>query len=206
MANDFLREMPAYRYAETHYGDDLASVCSRELGDANRWTELVWLNNLVYPYLTDNPEQVTAGVILIGSLIKVPSPVNFVNDISDEGVLYESDCLLTNKLLTVDEFGDIAVASGVKNLVQQLSHRLNTPRGQLRRHPDYGCLIWRIQGTINGPTAGALGAAYVKSTLLSDYRVVNVPSSVAVITGDVIKMTATAEVVTGGTVDITAGS
>ena len=66
----------------------------------------------------------------------------------------------------------------------------------------YGCLVWRLQGAVNGPTAGMLGAEYVKATLLADYRVSRVDSSTAEIGGDAIRITARAVAIEGGIVDI----
>lgn len=200
---DFERQSPSYRLVETHHGDDLQAVAAREMGDANRWPELVWLNNLIHPYLTDHADRVTANVLLTGSLLRVPAPVGVYTDEAESGQVYERDLVLTKKLLSVDANGDYAIVAGVSNLTQQLSHRINTPRGQLRRHPEYGCLVWRLLGRVSGPVAGALGAQYVKAALLADYRVARVNRSVADVLGDTIKVTATAEAIEGGAVDLT---
>lgn len=200
--SDFEKVMPDYRLAETRFGDDLQAVAAREMGDANRWPELVWLNSLTYPYLTDDKARVNDTVLLNGSLIRVPAPVGVYTDTADRGQVYERDCKLTNKMLSDDGNGDFLVVAGAKNLTQQLQHRLNTPRGQARRHPEYGCMIWRMLGKVTGPTATMLGAQYVKSALQADYRVASVKSSVATASGDAILVTATAEAIAGGSVDL----
>ena len=198
--SEFERALPKYRLVETHHGDDLQAVAHRELGDANRWPELAWINELVYPYLTDDEARVAAGVLLNGSMLKVPAPTGFTEDKSSTEDVYERDCELRGKLLQVDEHGDFAVVAGVDNLTQQLRHAIDTPRGQARRHPEYGCLVWRLHGKVNGPMAGMLGAAYVKATLEADYRVVRAPSSQASIEGDVLRVAADAETLSGGTI------
>jgi phage baseplate assembly protein W len=200
--SEFERPRPNYRLVQTNWGDDLSSVANRELGDANRWPELIWLNELVPPYITNEASAVINGVILAGELIKVPSALGVYAESDTNGQVYERDCFLVNKLLQVDEFGDFAIVSGVDNLKQQLTHAINTPRGQLRRHPDYGCLIWRLQGTVNGPTAGILGAKYVKSTLLADYRISSVESASSDVDGDRVNITATAKAIEGSYIDI----
>lgn len=203
--SEFERERPSFRLVETQRGDDLQAVAAREMGDANRWPELAWLNELSHPYLTDDERRVSASVLLTGSLLRVPAPVGVVTDDADRGQVYERDCLLVGRQLTDNGDGDFAVVAGSDNLTQQLKHRINTPRGQARRHPDYGCLVWRLLGTVNGPLAGALGAQYVKSALLADYRVSSVQSAVADMQGDVVRVTAKAEAIAGGAVDVVAG-
>lgn len=204
--SEFERALPSYRLVKTHHGDDLQAVANRELGDENRWSELVWLNNLIYPYLTDNPDLVTPNVILTGQLLKVPAPKGVFTQEAETGQVYERDCQLHNKLLVADENGDLAIVAGVDNLKQQLKHRIDTPRGQLRRHPEYGCLVWRLKGTVTGPVAGALGSRHVRAALQADYRVSSVQSAVAVIVGDAVRITAKAEAIAGSSVDIVAGS
>jgi hypothetical protein len=67
-------------------------------------------------------------------------------------------------------------------------------------------MVWRILGLKNGPLAATLGAEYVKSTLLADYRVSNVSTAAAEAMGDSVKITAIAEALAGGAVQIRAGS
>lgn len=204
--SEFEREIPSYRLAKTHRGDDLQAVAHRELGNANRWVELVWLNRLSHPYLTDDENQVTTSVILTGSLIKVPAPKGVYTDDADQGRAYGRDVRIANGLLGADETGDVAIAAGVENLTQQLKHAIDTPRGQLRRHPGYGCLVHSLKGTVTGPLASAIGAQHVRATLKADYRVSAVKSSVAVAVGDSTRFTAKVEAIAGDSVDIVAGA
>lgn len=195
----FERQLPPTRLVQTHAGDDLQAVAHRELGDANRWPELVWINNLVWPYLTDDDRRVTEGVLLNGSTLKVPAPAGFTSTQAarnEQGTIYGTDCRLTRKLLGDDGEGDFDICGGVDNLKQQLKHLVDTPRGQARRHPEYGCLVWRMKGVINGPTAVALGAEYVRSALLTDYRVASVTQSQGSSRGD--DLSVQAEVVAVG--------
>lgn len=194
--------MPNVRLVRTHWGDDLQAVAARELGDANRWPDLVWLNGLVPPYITQDADAVGDAVLLAGDWIKIPAPAGtWVTD-EDRGQVFERDCAMSNKLLAVADDGDLLLVTGSANLTQQLRHRIDTPRGQLRRHPDYGCLLWRLLGTVNGPTAGALGTEYVKSALLAEYRVNRVLSATATIAGDRVQIEARAEAVDGQIIDL----
>lgn len=199
---EFEREMPSYRLAETHAGDTLQRVAAREMGDANRWPELVWINNLTSPYLTDTPAEASDTVLLTGSMIRIPAPTGVNTDATERAQVYERDCKMVKRRLTDDGNGDFAVVSGTDNLTQQLKHRIVTPRGQLVRHAEYGCLVWLLQGKVTGPAANLLGAQYVKAALQADYRVSSVTSSTAEVDGDATRITATAEAIAGGKVDI----
>ncbi len=202
----FERQLPAFRLVETYFDDTLPVIAARELGDANRWPELVWVNNLVPPYVTNDPRRVAPGVIFAGGFIKVPAPGGMRSTgASERGQVYERDCEMVGKLLQATNDGDFSVLSGADNLRQQLGHRVTTPRGQLTRHFEYGCMIYRLLGKTNGSTAARLGADYVKSALAADYRVKSVDSSVAEFSGDVIKITAKATAIEGGVVDIIQG-
>lgn len=199
--NEFLRALPPFRIVETHHGDDLQAVAHREMGDANRWPELVWINGLSFPYLTDDARRAGPSVLLTGSLIKVPAPAGLRTASAERGQVYERDIAVKNGMLIFDG-GDLAVVAGAENLRQQLQHRVATPRGQARRHPRYGCMVWRLLGTVNGPLAGMMGAQYVKSAVASDYRIAEVLSSHSEILGDVVRVMTRARAVDGGIVDL----
>lgn len=204
--SEFERQMPPFRLVESQFGDDLQAVAARELGDANRWPELVWINALVHPYITDDPDRAGPGVLLSGAFVRVPAPAGLtISNATDRGQVYERDCVMTGRLLQADESGDFAVVAGADNLRQQLSHRIATPTGQARRHPDYGCKIYRLVGRVNGPTAGMLGAEYVKASLEADYRVQRVDFSTASVAGDAVSIQAKATAIEGGVVDIVQG-
>lgn len=200
--SEFERQQPSYRLVETFHSDTLQDVAARELGNANLWPELIWLNRLTPPYLTDNASEVSATVLRNGSLIKVPAPKGVATEDAKTGQVFERDCQLVNKQLADDGLGDFAILAGVPNLKQQLTHRINTPRGQAKRHPDYGCLIWSLKGKVTGGTAAMLGAQYVKSTLEADYRISTVLRSEASIVGDVTRAIASAQTIAGSSVDL----
>lgn len=203
---EFDKPMPEYRLVQTHYGDTLQDVANRELGDENRWIELIWLNDLNYPYLTDDETEVTPNVMLNGSLLRVPAVSgvgNMTRNQSEPGQIYERDMLMVNRRLTLDENGDIAVTAGVANLGQQLRHRINTPRGQLRRHPEYGCRIHELRGKVNGPLAAHLAREYLKTAIKAEYRIARIVSVVGSSEGDVIRADAVGEAIAGDSIDLT---
>lgn len=198
----FERALPSYRLAQTHWNDDLQAVAARELGDSNRWPELVWVNSLAPPYITREESLAGPGVLLAGAFIKVPAPVGVFTDDGGRGQVYERDCAISDRLLQADAGGDISIVAGAENLRQQLQHRIDTPRGQARRNPEYGCLVHRLKGKRNGPTASMLGAEYVKSAVGADYRVARVEFSRGEVVGDAIRVTARAVAIEGSVVDL----
>ncbi|EAB4417288.1 hypothetical protein D7B12_17815 [Salmonella enterica] len=203
--SEFAMPLPDYRMAETHFGDTLQDVARRELGDENRWIELVWLNDLIMPYITDDEREANNRVILSGQLIRVPAPTGMVKitrDFDEPGQIYERDIRMVNRRLMLDESGDIAVVAGIKNLTQQLQHRINTPVGQLRRHPQYGCRIHELRGKVNGPLAAHLGAQYLKVAIKSEYRISSIRSLSASSEGDVIRAVAVGEAIAGDSIDL----
>ncbi len=204
---EFDQQMPTYRLVETHHGDTLQNVAMRELGDEKRWIELVWLNKLHWPYITDDPAEKGEQVILSGNLIRVPAPAG-VTPRSEEapGQVYERDIKMVNRRLVLDEFGDLAVVAGVDNLSQQLRHRINTPTGQARLHPQYGCRIHELRGKINGPLAAQLARDYVRTAIKAEYRIARIVSVVASSEGDVIRAEAVGEAIAGDRVDLTVKS
>lgn len=186
---NFEREIAGYRYAETLYGDDLRRIALREMGDAAFWIDIANLNGLLPPYLTDDPAQVRAGVLLSGSTILIPAPQLSAPLATDPTQVFGTDILLTDGRFSFVN-GDLATVSGGQNFLEALRHRLQTSKRELLFHPTYGCFVDLLIGRGSGPTTDQLAAFYVKSALLEDARVAEVVNCVAEISGDTIRITA----------------
>lgn len=202
----FDRELTGYRYASTNHGDTIQQIAFRELGDASRWAELVWINDLLPPYITDDPDKASGRVLLSGKQIVVPAvTAPSVAAEIDPYKVFETDCRLRSGLLESDGAGDFQIVEGRENLRQQLTHRIVTDKGALIYHPAYGCDVRRLIGVVNGPTAALLGEQYVTAALLSDFRVAEVTRSSAEVSGDRIAIDAEVRPISGRPVDIQVG-
>ncbi|WP_175787399.1 hypothetical protein [Burkholderia anthina] len=201
MTTPFDASLSGFRYVQTQYGDTLQDVAARELGDTSKWTLLISINNLVYPFLTDDPSSVTDGVILNGSYIVVPAPQP-ASETSDPDSVFCTDILLESDGSLGIENGDFATVSGTANLSQALNNAIGTDQGELKYHLGYGCLIRRYVGRVNGPTTGLLAAQAAKQTVAADPRISSVTSAIANVTGDVIPVRVVAKTVAGTNVPI----
>lgn len=195
------RPIYGFRFAEIQRGDTLQRIAARELGDAARWPDLVAYNSLVPPFVTDDATAAAVGVLVSGQFIRVPAPIAVADaDVSPAEVFGLDVRLAKGRLEVVN--GDFAVASGVENLKQALQHRVDTERGELIFHADYGSLVRRVLGSVNGPTAGILAAEYTKAALLDDTRVSSVSSASTRVTGDAVIVTAEVIPITGKAIDV----
>lgn len=192
-------QAPNIRFAEIRYGDDLRVISLRELGTAERWLEIANLNGLRHPYIASSASD---GVLAYGDMIQIPSPVSTVSANNDPVGVFGVDILVRGGNLAVSESGDLEIVAGVPCLVQALRHHVSVDKRELAFHPEYGCYVRSILGRSNGPTAGQLAAFYVKSALMEDSRVDAVPSCVAEVVGDQIRVTATVNPITGRPVDL----
>lgn len=204
MTTEFDRDLYGYRFAETVRGDTLQAIAARELGDAARWTDLVSYNNLVPPFITDEPSEAGPGVVLTGEQILVPAPAPAVNSTTDPDKVFEIDIQVSADGELLASGGDFSTVGGPNNLVQAIKHRIETERGELIFHQDYGSDIRRLIGAVNGPTASTLAAQYAKAAVQSDPRINSVTSATASVSGDVVSVTIEAEAISGRVIDVTA--
>ena len=197
MTTPFDKPLYGYRFVATQHGDTLQKIAARELGDAGLWAEIIVLNGMVPPYLTDDPAAVAPGVFLNGGLITIPaaSPGAATND---PNAVFGQDILLTNGKFTFTD-GDFAVVSGLPNLNQALTNALDTDQGELLYHTQYGSLVRRIIGGKNGPSSTLIAANYAKATVEADPRISSVTSSVGTALGNAISVAVDAETIQGTT-------
>ena len=199
------RPISGFRFAEVQRGDTLQKIAARELGDAARWPEIVGLNSLRPPFITDDPAAAGQGVVLSGQFVRVPAAAAVASAEAAPEEVFGRDAFLNAGRLEVSA-GDLAVVGGVDNLKQAMRNAIETERGELIFHTDYGCLLRQIIGTVNGPTAAILAAQYAKATLLADARVDRVSKADAVVVGDAVTVSVEVLPVTGKAIDLTANA
>jgi len=161
------------------YGDTIRMIAQRELGNADLWTEIIALNNLSYPYISDTPAD---GVVTPGDTIYLP--VLDTEDIPAEEVSFGTDLALsTDKInlsyyrggdLTVAVDGDYQLVSELDCLRQDLAHRKMTPLGTVPYHPSYGSNLTTIVGSKKDENWRIKARLEVERTIKCDPRVTDV--------------------------------
>ena len=195
-----IRSLAAYRLIETRFGESLQRLALRELGDAERWVDLVLLNGLQPPYLTADPGQVGPGVLAYGAVLVAPGAAASAS--IDPAALFGTDLSLINGRLDVDDGGDLLLVSGQANLRQALRARLLTRLAELVFHPLYGNGGASLIGSAAGPAAAALAASLSRASLKADPRVADAPSASASVIGDVIAVDVTVTPISGSPIDL----
>lgn len=197
------RQLTGYRWVETRRGDTLQRIMLREFGDAGRWAELVHLNDLTPPYITDDPGQAGDKVLLAGQVIMVPAATPSASQETDAELVFGRDCKLESGRL-VEDSGDFLVVAGIANLSQAIGHRIVTAPGELLFHGDYGCEIHRLLGRVSNETAVLLASKYVQTAVEDDQRVSQVSRVETEAVGDAIKVAAEVLPISGDPVTIRA--
>lgn len=186
-----VKALSGFRLVNTRYGDTLQKVAARELADASKWAELIQINGLEPPYLTDDPGAASDTVKLTGDKLIVPSATQAASvDIQSLPTLGRDISLVDG--LIQDEDGDLALVEGTKNYVQALEHLVVTDKGELIFHQTYGAGLYQFIGTTNNRTNLLMARSIVKKALLADKRTKSVPRISAVAQGDSLSVSADA--------------
>lgn len=185
----------AVRYVDTHRGDTLQALALREMGDSSRWAEIIWLNDLLPPYITDDPLLAGARVILTGGKVALYSSDSGVD--LDELETFGVDVALDGGGALAGFGGDFVLETGFANLKHALVRRIVTEKRTRGFTPEYGCWVRLLLGDKLGAAQLALAALYVESALLEDDRVASVLSCVATAAGEVISIRASIQPIDG---------
>lgn len=197
--SQFDQPLNGFRFVKIHHGDTLQKIALREMGDTTQWSNLAYLNNLVPPFVTDDPVLASAQVLLSGSMIMLPSASTYT--VTDPTAVYGADCLLSNGDLVADN-GDFKVVSGLPNLEQAIGNVLQTAPGDLMFLPTYGCRARSMIGEKNTAVASLLSAQFIKDALLADPRIQAVPDVTVRVAGDALNVDATVNPIMGVTLPV----
>jgi phage baseplate assembly protein W len=204
MTTIFDTPLVGYRFVNTIIGDSLQRIAQRALGDATQWPLLIAYNNLIPPYITDDPAQAGPQVIQTGEQILVPASAPVVESAVDPDQVFLIDIALTNGLITSGANADLALVAGLDNLQQALANRVISTSGILLFHSEYGSFIKRLLGTANGPTVELLAAQYAAAAIIADDRVSEIIQATASITGVEVDVSVDVQPVVGQPLTVTA--
>lgn len=189
-----------YKKYAIKQGDTIQSIVQSVLGDASSWYDIANYNNLKYPYINrlDDPNYNINNVAQVGDNILIPVPngneysidtdtltseqkqritsvalgsdlsvINFTGDLEGRGTTDETVYLSSNS-------GTLRRVEGYENLTQALLMRLNTPKGSLILHPEYGNSLGELLGQRNTEANVNKILVNIERTIRQDSRVKNV--------------------------------
>lgn len=185
----FSRAIGGIRTVRILVGDTIQRIAARELDDAGRWPELIWLNDLSPPYIVATQAEATAqpGTLYYGQSLQVPAPRSAASAVVDPESVYGRDIELRRGMLKVAN-GDIGLLSGLPNLRQAIEHRLVTEPGELLYHPTYGCFVRASLGEKNTQTASLRARWFIDRALRDEPRLQSVSHMEVLVDGDAINL------------------
>lgn len=130
----------------------LERLALENLGDSSRWIEIVELNNLKPPYISQDPQESREGVKKVGDKIMIPQPVifGFSNTPVNRQSFLTQDLTEVEKNLGIDlklnqDFdlelnnrGDLNLVRGADNAAQAIIFKLGLEKGEIIDHPEIG--------------------------------------------------------------------
>ena len=145
----------AVRQIKYQAGLTLERMAQNELGDSSRWGEIVEVNGLKAPYVTDDLSDTREGLLKPGDAVLIPTPavngfsqVPTAKDIKTTTGLTElekslgTDLKLTGDFdLSISNAGDLEVVSGAQNMAQAVILKLSYERGEVMHYPEMGASL-----------------------------------------------------------------
>ncbi|ABW35071.1 GPW/gp25 family protein (plasmid) [Deinococcus geothermalis DSM 11300] len=154
-------------------GENIVTLAGRLTGNPLQWQEIVRLNKLRAPYLSDEPR---AGTLSPGDAVLYPAPTApptppDVNLLAAQ--TYKRDFRAEDGDLVLSG-GHLTTEVGLANLRTALQRRLKTPLGRHPFHPGYGSLLYTHVGRVADPAHLRLVCVDARRALLRDPRVQDV--------------------------------
>jgi hypothetical protein len=150
-----LSSKQAVRQVRLKAGQSLERLAQKELGDSTRWGEIVEINGLKAPYVSDDPQESRDGVLKAGSTILIPASI--INGFSQtpqgrENKLTKGMSPLEKNLgvdfkidkdfdLVLSSSGDFELVAGGDNMSQGTILKLSYEPGDVMLYPTLGAGI-----------------------------------------------------------------
>lgn len=142
----------AVKQIKLEKGLTLERLAQQELGDSTRWGEIVEVNNLKAPYVSEDPNESRDGVLKPGSNILIPVPllngfsqvpVGKVNKLTKNMSELERSLGTDLKInsdfdLVLSSSGDFELIAGADNMAQGTILKLSYEPGEVMSHPEIG--------------------------------------------------------------------
>lgn len=176
-----LTAQQAVRQIKLPAGMSLERLAQIELGDSSRWGEIVEVNGLKPPYISQDPNESRDGVLKSGSNIMIPTPllngfsqapVGKINKLTVGMSELEKSLGVDLKIdknfdLVLASSGDLEVVAGADNMAQATILHLSYEPGDVMLYPQLGS---GIQVGKKFPPIEELSDR-ITSSLLQDQRV-----------------------------------
>lgn len=171
----------AVRQIKYESGLTLERMALRELGDSTRWGEIVEVNGLKAPYVTDDLSTTLKNVFKPGDAVLIPTSakngfsqvpaakeIKTTKGLSDLEKSLGTDLKVTKDFdLSISNSGDLEVVSGAENMAQAVILKLSYEKGEVIRYPEMGANL-KVGGKF--PPIEAIKDGLV-NTLLQDTRI-----------------------------------
>lgn len=161
---------PTFEYT-LRLGENLLTIASDLLNSPADWIKLAQLNACIDAHTKRDGSILQAGDIILVPTDEVQPSFSSAQKSTDLRLI-DGDIVLGSE--------DLALISGIDAVKQSLIYRMTTEKGQLTLFPSFG--IQRIVGSKNIDKINSYLAVDLKEQILSDTRIIDVPS-VSILSG-----------------------
>lgn len=182
--NISLQALPSVKQYTLSTGETLERIAQKEMGDANRWPEIIEINDLKYPFITDDILSDKPNVAKPGDIILLPDvirrgfseapkgkEINAIKDLNEIQRSLGVDLKVTADFdLALGNNDDLQIVAGADNMAQATFLKLVYEKGDVLTAPELGV------GLIIGSKIRNLDTIKdaIVSSMLQDPRIENI--------------------------------